>query len=290
MKKFLILLIAAIVVLTVPAVEKVRLWQNDAPFAKGVRDCDIPSVEVYLPENSAGKATAAVVICPGGAYRKLSSGHEGERYARFLNQYGVAGVVLKYRLGSKEYGSYRYPVPQLDAKRAIRLVRANAAKWNIDPAKVGIMGSSAGGHLAAMTAVKNDQGDPDSADPVEKMSSRPDFAILCYAQTSMDLRYGKCCGSRANLLGEKDEFIPEVAAYTHVSANTPPCFLWHTVEDRAVPVRNVLDFANALEDKKVPFSLHIYLKGRHGIGLGKKDAPHPWGEELIFWLKEIGIL
>ena len=106
----------------------------------------------------------------------------------------------------------------------------------------------------------------------------------------MDLRYGKCCGSRANLIGDDEKLIPEVAAYAHVTEKTPPCFLWHTIEDRAVPVRNALDFANALEKHKVLFSLHVYVRGRHGIGLGKKDDPHPWGGELIFWLKEINIL
>ena len=289
MKK-LVLLISAMWLISAFAAETLLLWEKDVPFAKGRNEYDIPEIEIYLPENPGNKKIPAVVICPGGAYRKLSKQHEGIRYAQFLNQHGIAGVVLKYRIGSKERGAYRYPVPQLDAKRAVRLVRANAGKWNIDPEKIGIMGSSAGGHLAAMTAVKNDSGDPENIDPVEKVSSRPDFVILCYAQTSMDKRYGRCAGSRANLLGSRDDLIPEVAAYAHVSSQTPPCFLWHTIEDPVVPVGNALDFVNALEKHKVPFSLHIYVRGKHGIGLGKKDDLHPWTGELIFWLKEIHVL
>ncbi len=270
--------------------EIVRLWEGDAPLAKGQRQCDIPTIEVFLPENTSGRPVPAVVICPGGAYSGLAYAHEGVNYAKFLNKHGIAGFVLRYRTGSQRNGSYRYPAPNLDAHRAIRMVRANAAKWNIDPELVGIMGSSAGGHLAAMTAVKNDSGKRDAADVVERYSSRPDFAILCYAQTSMDTRYGACAGSRQNLIGDNAATIEDVAAYSLVTDDTPPCFLWHTIEDATVPVRNALDFANALEDNFVPFSLHIYHHGRHGIGLGDPNNPHPWSGELIVWLKEIGVL
>ena len=285
MKKFTAFILAALSI-TLCGAEKVRLWEGDAPLAKGNNFCDIPTLEVYLPPNS-GKRTPAVIICPGGAYSGLAYGHEGVNYAKFLNQHGIAGLVLRYRTGAKSNGSYRYPAPQLDAKRAIRLARFNAAKWNINSNLVGIMGSSAGGHLAAMTAVQNDFGDERSADPVERKSSRPNFAILCYAQTSMDKRYGECCGSRENLIGGTNVKIEDVAAYRFVNEDTPPCFVWHTYADSSVPVRNALDFANALEANKVPFALHIYYDGRHGLGLGNQ---HPWANELIFWLKEIGVL
>ena len=270
------------------AAEKVRLWPGDAPLAKGQRPCDIPEVTVYLPENS-GRLTAGIVICPGGAYSFHAVDREGTAYAKFLNQHGIAAFVLKYRLGAAKQGGYRYPAPNLDAARAIRLLRANAKQWRLDPGRIGIMGSSAGGHLAAMTAVKNDNGNPQSQDAVERFSSRPDFAVLCYAQTSMDKRYGACAGSKALLIGDNAATEADVAAYALVTDDTPPCFLWHTCEDSAVPVRNALDFAQALERNLVPFSLHIYHSGAHGMGLGR-GSQHPWAENLIFWFKEIGVL
>lgn len=285
-KKSLFILVAVISV-TLSGAEKVRLWEGDAPLAKGKEPHDIPTLEIFLPPNT-GRRTPAVIICPGGAYSGLAYGHEGTDYAKFLNQHGIAGLVLRYRTGAKSRGSYRYPAPQLDAKRAIRLARFNAKKWNINANLVGIMGSSAGGHLAAMTAVKNDFGIKDAADPVDKISCRPNFAILCYAQTSMDKRYGECCGSRANLIGGTNTPIEEVAAYKFVNDDTPPCFIWHTYADASVPVRNALDFANALEDNKVPFALHIYYSGRHGLGLGNPRLP--WAGELIYWLKDIGVI
>ena len=266
--------------------EKIRLWAGDAPFAKGNREIDIPTLEIFLPENKAGKLTPAVVICPGGAYSSLAYTHEGVKYAKLLNKYGVACFVLKYRTGSPRTGSYRYPVPQLDAKRAVRMVRANAAKWNIDPAKIGIMGSSAGGHLAAMTAVKNDSGKPDAEDPVERFSCRPDFFILCYALTSLNTP----CYSRKCLLDGDDSKVADVAAFAHVNKNTPPGFIWHTYSDGSVPVHNALDMANAMEKHKVPYSLHIYHLGKHGLGIGKVNDPHPWTNELIFWMKEHSII
>jgi acetyl esterase/lipase len=289
MRKILLAVMVFAAVL-VNGAEKIRLWEGDAPLAKGNREIDIPTLEIFLPENKDSKPVPAVVICPGGAYSGLAYTHEGVKYAKLLNKYGVACFVLKYRTGSVRNGSYRYPAPQMDAHRAIRMVRANAKKWNIDPAKVGIMGSSAGGHLTAMTAVKNDLGNPDAADVVERFSSRPDFFILCYAQTSMDKRYGACCGSRKNLIGDDESKIGEVAAYAHVNKNTPPGFIWHTYSDKTVPVRNALDMANAMEEHKVPYSLHIYHLGKHGLGVGKANDLHPWTKELIFWMKDQGII
>ena len=289
MKKFLFSLAACLpAFLLLSAAETVRLWDGDAPGAKGKRPCDIPTLTVYLPDNPAGKRTPAVIVCPGGAYSFHAVPSEGTAYAKFLNENGIATFVLKYRLGSSNNGAYRYPVPQMDARRAVKLIRKNAALWKIDPRKVGIMGSSAGGHLTAMTAVQNDNGDPKSTDPVEKFSSRPDFAILCYAQTSMDSHYGACAGSKALLIGNHAGTENDVAAYKLVDDMTPPCFIWHTFEDQTVPVRNALDMANALEANMVPFSLHIYHNGRHGMGLG--NPRHIWTSDLLLWLKEIGVL
>ena len=287
MKHFILLLL--LVAGCLAGAAEIRLWQGDAPGAKGKRKCDIPTLTAYPVTPANGKKVPAVIICPGGAYSFRAVALEGTSYAKMLNKHGIAAFVLAYRVGAGSQGAYRYPIPQLDAKRAVRLVRANAAKWHIDPERIGIMGSSAGGHLAAMTAVKHDDGDPKAADVIERFSSRPDFAVLCYAQTSMDKRYGECAGSRKMLLGNDESKIKEVAAYALVNDDTPPCFIWHTYEDQTVPVRNALDFANALENHSVPYSLHIYHAGRHGLGTGGK-TPHPWCDALIFWLKEINVI
>lgn len=266
----------------------VRLWDGDAPGAKGNNPFDIPTLTVFLPKN-ATTATPAIVVCPGGAYSGLAFGLEGTSYANYLNELGIAAFVLKYRVGSKSNGAYRFPIPNQDAHRAIRLVRSRASEWNVNPRKVGIMGSSAGGHLAAMTSVKNDAGTPASADAVERQSSRPDFTILCYAQTSMSTRYGNCAGSRDMLLGDTGISPDEVDACRLVNDNTPPCFIWHTFGDATVPVQNALDMANALEARHIPYAVHIYHNGRHGLGLGGTPR-HLWTKELSLWLQEIGVL
>jgi acetyl esterase/lipase len=180
-----------------------------------------------------------------------------------------------------------------DAARAVRLVRAKAADWKVDPKRVGIMGSSAGGHLASTLLTHFDAGKPEAEDAVERQSSRPDVGILCYAVISMGPNtHG---GSRDNLLGRNasPELIKLLSNELQVTDQTPPCFIWHTWEDTTVKVENSLDFANALRKAKVPFDLHIYQKGRHGIGLQDK-APfsnaHPWAKDLVFWLKVQGFV
>jgi acetyl esterase/lipase len=267
----------------------IRLWEGDAPGAKGNKACDIPTLTPHLVKKTNGKKVPAVIICPGGAYSFRAVALEGTSYAKLFNKNGISAFVLAYRVGAKSRGAYRYPIPQLDAKRAIRYVRANAEKFNIDPEKIGIVGSSAGGHLAAMTAVKHDVGNPKAKDYIERVSSRPDFAILCYAQTSMDKRYGECAGSRNMLLGDAAGTIEEVATYKFVNEDTPPMFLWHSFQDMVVPVRNALDLANALEANLVPFSLHIYFAGKHGLGTGGKKT-HPWCDEAMLFLKEIEVI
>ena len=271
---------AAIAQVTAPIV----LWPDGAPGALGKTDKDIPTLTPYLPE--AGKATgAAMVICPGGGYGGLA-GHEGNDYALFLNQQGVTAFVLKYRLGS---AGYRHPCMLQDAQRAIRTVRARADEWKVDPTRVGIMGSSAGGHLASTAVTHFDAGKADATDPVERQSSRPDVGVLCYAVITMgENTHG---GSRANLLGKEpsEELIKLLSNELQVTPQTPPCFIWHTWEDQAVKVENALEFAAAMRRNKVPFDLHIYEKGRHGIGLAAKppfEHPHPWARDLVFWLKE----
>jgi acetyl esterase/lipase len=263
------------------------LWPEGAPGALGKEDKDIPTLTPYWPDPA--KATgAAMVICPGGGYGGLAP-HEGDQYARFLNEYGIAGFVLKYRLGP---AGYRHPAMLQDAARAVRTVRARAAEWKLDPKHIGIMGSSAGGHLASTLVTHFDGGKPDAEDPIERQSSRPDVGILCYAVISFG-EFGHR-GSQKNLLGTNPppELIRELSNELQVTKQTPPCFIWHTYEDRGVRVENSLQFAEALQRAEVPFDLHVYQKGQHGLGLGTREwnpeKRHPWTRDVIFWLQVQG--
>jgi acetyl esterase/lipase len=264
------------------------LWPDGAPGALGTADKDIPTLTPYPAEP--GKATgAAIVICPGGGYGGLAS-HEGNDYALWLNQHGVTAFVLKYRLGS---AGYRHPRMLQDAARAVRYVRAKASEWSVDPKRVGIMGSSAGGHLASTLVTHYDAGDANAADPIERQSSRPDIGILCYAVISMG-EHGHQ-GSKNNLLGKdpSPELVKELSNELHVTKDTPRCFLWHTFEDKGVKIENSLAFVAALQKADVPFDFHVYQKGKHGIGLNDKppfNNPHPWSRDCVFWLKEQGFV
>jgi acetyl esterase/lipase len=263
------------------------LWPDGAPGALGKEAKDIPTLTVYLPEE--GKSSGgAVVICPGGGYGMLAN-HEGEHYARFLNEQGIAGFVLKYRLGS---GGYRHPIMLQDAARAIRTVRARAAEWKVDPKRIGIMGSSAGGHLASTMLTHFDAGKIDAPDPVERQSSRPDAGILCYAVITLGQYTHQ--GSKNNLLGNQpsDELVRNLSNELQVTKETPPCFIWHTWEDKAVPIENSLQFAEAMQKSGVSFDLHVYQQGGHGLGLGSSQwdpaKRHPWTGDLVYWLKAQG--
>ena len=266
--------------------EPVLLWPGGAPGALGDKDDDKPTLTAFLPEPD--KATgAAIVICPGGGYGGLAP-HEGAGYAEWLAENGIAGLVLKYRLGSK---GYRHPAMLNDAARAVRLARSKAAEWKIDPKRVGIMGSSAGGHLASTLLTHFDAGKAGDADPIERESSRPDLGILCYAVISMGPNtHG---GSKKNLLGENPapELVELLSNEKQVTRDTAPTFLWHTYEDNAVKVENSLEFAAALRRAGVPFDLHVYQKGGHGMGLGggRAGGPHhPWAADCLYWLKAQG--
>lgn len=261
----------------------IPLWPEGAPGALGTNANDIPTVTPYLP-NGTNATGAAMVICPGGGYGHLAA-HEGNDYALWLNQQGVTGFVLKYRLGSQ---GYRHPAMLNDAARAVRWVRAHAKDYKIDPKRVGIMGSSAGGHLASTLLTHFDSGNPNATDTVERQSSRPDLGILCYAVITLGEFTHK--GSLHNLLGTNPppELIKNLSNELQVTTNTPPCFLWTTFEDKAVPMENTLQFAEALRKNHVPFDLHVYQKGGHGMGLKDKPPfanPHPWAADCRFWLK-----
>lgn len=265
----------------------IPLWPAGAPGALGTSTNDIPTLTPYLCASNA--TGAAMVICPGGGYAHLAP-HEGNDYALWLNQHGVTCFVLKYRLGSS---GYHYPAEFQDATRAVRWVRAHADDYKIDSHRVGIMGSSAGGHLAATLLTHFDAGDTNSADAIERQSSRPDLGILCYAVISLGEFTHQ--GSKENLLGKKPspELVTRLSNELQVTTNTPPCFIWTTFEDKTVPMENSLMFAEALRKNHVPFDLHIYQKGGHGMGLKDKPPfahPHPWAADCLFWLEAQGFV
>ena len=263
------------------------LWSQRVPLAKGQADTDTPTLTPYYPK--AGKATgAAIVVCPGGGYGHLAN-HEGDHYALWLNELGITAFVLKYRLGS---AGYRHPAMLLDAQRAIRIVRAHAPALRLDPKRIGVMGSSAGGHLASTALTHYDAGVASADDPVERVSCRPDLGILCYAVVTLGESTHQ--GTRQNLLGANPppDLVASLSNETQVTRDTPPCFLWSTSDDGAVDVRNSLDFAAALKANGIPFALHVFPHGPHGLGLGTRDnnpsLRHPWVAEATRWLNEVG--
>jgi len=264
------------------------LWPHGAPGAKGDAPADKPTLTFCLPE--ANSATgAAVVICPGGGYGFLAVGHEGKDIAEWFNGMGVAAMILEYRHRAR---GYRHPAPLQDAQRAIRTVRARAGESKIDPQKIGIMGFSAGGHLASTAGTHFDQGDPKAKDPIERVGCRPDFMILCYPVIALGEPYTHR-GSQRNLLGEDAgaELVRSLSNEKQVTAETPPTFLFHTDEDSGVPAENSIYFYLALRRAKVPAELHVFRKGRHGLGLAPNTpGTSIWPKCCEQWLRGQGLL
>ena len=263
------------------------LWPEGAPGAQGKDDKDIPSITVYPapPDKATG---AAIVVCPGGGYSHLASDHEGRQVAQWLNRIGVTAAVLKYRLGPK----YHHPIQLGDAQRAIRTLRANAEALKIDPKKIGILGFSAGGHLATTAATHFDAGKKDAGNAIERLSCRPDFLVAVYPVVSLEGPYAHG-GSRNNLLGKDADpkLIEFLSNEKQVTTETPPSFLVHTSEDTGVPPQNSVMFYLACHQNKVPAELHIYEKGRHGLGLGTRGTAFAdWPNRCEAWLQTRGLL
>ncbi len=262
------------------------LWSTGAPGAKGNADQDIPALQ-YKPAPEDKKNGCGVVVCPGGGYGGLAMDHEGKQIAAWLNDRGISAWILRYRLGTH---GYHHPVQKGDVLRAIRTVRSEAAAAGVDPAKIGVWGFSAGGHLASTAATHFDLGDTNASDPIDKISSRPDFAILCYPVITMENGFTHM-GSRKNLFGpgnhDSQELIELLSNEKRVSKNTPPTFIFHTVEDTAVPVENALRFFSALRANGINNSeMHVYQNGRHGVGLAQADPIlKSWPDRLDAWLK-----
>jgi acetyl esterase/lipase len=260
--------------------QSIRLWPGAAPGSLGNEPADVPTITPYMPPRD--RATgAAVIVCPGGGYQMLAD-HEGRPVAEWLNSIGIAAFVLKYRIAPR----YHHPSPMLDAQRALRTVRARAAQWGIDPRRIGILGFSAGGHLASTAATHFDAGASNTSDAIERASSRPDLVILIYPVITM--REQTHAGSKKNLLGDHPDaqMVALMSNDEQVTKQTPPAFLIHTVNDEAVPVENSLRFAAALGRAGVAYEMHLYERGPHGFGLGTNDPVlSSWPERCADWLR-----
>jgi acetyl esterase/lipase len=294
-KSFRIILVYAVIAITltvtVPegkaaSLYKVEpLWADGAPGAKGDDDRDKPSLTIYLPPDEKAMGTA-VVICPGGGYGHLAMDHEGHQIAQWLNSFGVAGFILKYRHRNSGVG-YGHPAPLQDAQRAVRIVRSRAKEWNIDPGRIGILGFSAGGHLASSAGTHFQKRYSEAKDPIDKIHCRPDFMILIYPVISFT-EWCAHSGSRRNLLGNNPdkELVENLSNERQVTAETPPTFLVHANDDKPVPPENSIYFYLALRKAKVPAEMHIYEKGGHGFGLGKQNtAESSWPVRCEDWMR-----
>ena len=269
----------------------VSLWYAVVPGAKGTDSADTPTLTVFLPHPGRGNGTA-VVVAPGGAYVGLASNLEGRQVADWFTSRGVIAFVLKYRLGAK----YPYPIPLQDAQRAIRLVRSYEKTFGISRNRIGIIGFSAGGHLAAMTGTLFDLGNPDASDPVERLSARPDFMVLGYPwlnamQPNKQNMITYCSVLREipaeQCKGNEEKYTPSL----HVTPQTPPAFIFSTSDDRVVPVTASVEFYSALHAAGVSAELHIFRHGDHGSGLGTGDATLDlWPTLLESWLRDQGWL
>ncbi len=308
-------LLAACVLALAPApglagAVELRLWEGTAPGSEGagavietaeersttempdrrIRNVTVPTITVYRPSPETNTG-AAFVICPGGGYAGLAIDKEGHDIARYLNSLGVTGIVLKNRLPRPEGFVFNHDVPISDAARAVRLARHHAADWGLDSDRIGIMGFSAGGHLASTLATQFDAGEPGSADPVERESSRPDFQVLVYPVVSFREEIGHG-GSRTRLIGKNPsaELVDRYSSELNVTAETPPAFLVHTHDDH-VKVENSLVYYQALRAAGVPAEMHIYEVGGHGYGIRPTGKPvATWHHRMVEWMKQRGLL
>lgn len=303
MKKLILILTVVMGSMTGFAQNKIiPLWEHDPPNYQETGEVTIwdtsdivrvrlvqkPDIAIFLPskKNATGEA---VVICPGGGYQILAYDWEGSDIARWLNSRGIAAFVLKYRLPGSSSNIVPHKSPLMDAQRAMRIVRTHAAAWNIDPGKIGIMGFSAGGHLASTLSTHFDDGDPASDDPVEKVSCRPDFSVLVYPVISFTESFTHK-GSRTALLGEDpdQELVDYFSNELQVTGHTPPAILIHSDDDQGVPVENSIAYYKALRAHKITSELHVYPYGGHGyslaIGQGHLST---WPDRVVEWIRYI---
>jgi acetyl esterase/lipase len=276
--------------------KEIPLWGDKIPGPTSKDPKNIPTLTIRLADKPNG---TGVVICPGGGYSGRATDHEGKQVADWLNARGVSAFILKYRTAQEsQITPPLQPGPMLDVQHAIRTVRANANEYGVDPKKIGVWGFSAGGHLASTAATHFDAGKADASDPIDRVSCRPDFAILAYPVISMKegVTHG---GSKKNLLGDKPD--PKLVEFysneLQVTKETPPTFLFHTKEDKAVLIENSELFREACTKHGVPVELYVVEKGKHGVGLGTdpkwtggEKAVADWTEHLEAWMKKQGLL
>lgn len=280
MRQVVPIIFIVIAMATLTSGQAIPLWPDRAPNAAGSEPADIPTITPFpaAKENATG---SAVVIFPGGGYARLSDVKEGSEVVKWLHTLGISAFVVKYRLGMR----YHQPNQLLDAARAVRIVRSRAKEWNIDPNRIGILGFSAGGHLASTLGTHFDGGRPGDKDEIERVSSRPDLMVLIYPVITMgDFTHA---GSKRNLLGENPtpELIKEYSNELRITRETPPTFLVHTMTDASVPVENSMMFAAALRKAGVPFEFHLYERGPHGFGLAPADPIlSTWPGRCADWL------
>ena len=270
-------------------IQTIRLWPGDAPQATGTTCADIPTLTILSPRTGTANGSAVIVL-PGGAYLGLAADLEGREVADWFAAHGFRAFILSYRLSSH---GYLLPVPLLDARRAVQLVRARARDYQINPNRIVMIGFSAGGHLAALAGTQFIPGKPDADDPLDRESSRPDYLVLGYAwlgAVSMDTSHLNYC----KLFKVMDKCEALTAAYTpalFVTKDTPPTFMYHTFNDHTVPIEQALTFYDALVKAGVPSEMHVFANGSHGSGLGKGDASlDHWPELLENWLRAQGLL
>lgn len=269
-------------------IQTIRLWPGDAPQAKGSGCYDIPALTIFEPHRGTGNGSA-VIIFPGGGYSGLAGNLEGRQFADWFAARGFRAFILSYRLSSH---GYLLPVPLIDARRAIQLVRARARDYQISPDRIAVIGFSAGGHLAALAGTQFVPGSPDADDPIDRVSSRPDYLILGYpwigAMTSDTSHLSYC--KAFNVMDQCDQFIKNYSPDLSVTKDTPPTFIYHTFADKTVPVEQSLGFYEALVKAGVPSEMHIFVNGGHGSGLGKGDeALDLWPNLLENWLRGYGL-
>jgi acetyl esterase/lipase len=270
-------------------IQTIRLWPGDAPQAKGKACEDTPTLTIFEPHKGQGNGSA-VVILPGGSYARLAGNLEGRQVADWFVAHGFRAFVLSYRLSSH---GYLLPVPLLDARRAVQTVRARAIDYQIDPNRIVIIGFSAGGHLAALASTQFVPGTPEAEDPIERVSSRPDFLVLGYpwiGAISSDTSHLSYC-KLFNVMDKCEALRTAYSPDLFVTKETPPAFWYHTFNDKTVPVEQGLRFYEALVKAGVPAEAHIFANGPHGTGLGKGDAAlDQWPNLLEIWLRAQGLL
>lgn len=303
MNKIVFSLLCGLSFLTAQAGEWMPLWDvsklpgdkcagtQDQMDGKEYASCiTMPSIQVFEPKEASGNPRPALVICPGGGYSVLSMDKEGTAVADWATSHGMVAILLKYRVSNDPKQQLKFPVPIIDVRRAIRTVRHDAQKWNVDPKKIGVIGFSAGGHLAAMAATT--WGSPlplETKDEIDACSARPDFSLLMYPVISMNRSYCHA-GTRNTILPEKadQELIDFCTPALQVTKDTAPVFVLQACDDQVVPAENALDMVRACIEKKVPVGMHLYPVGGHGFGMNKRNLPiDDWGVHAIQWIQNL---